>query len=296
MSIISCAVDLMVLVANREYTQNSYVPKIENGILESVEVIGEPPDTLNLSGLDIESIAANAFVDLIHVKMTNLANNSLSSLPQSIFSNLHQLESLSLENNSIEFFEFQPFSGLSNLKHLNISNNPVKLLLEGCLHGLGKTTDISTRFTHEISELRTLVFENIKPQKPRSGTACPKVSTVTEGTPMAILCVEDRIVKKLKPLEDPISESHCKIVNGISVINSLRLSDSGISTFEAGWYRLNMDSIKELNLINNNIIYVTSELLNDLPKNIKTVLLGSNKIVRLVKGIICNEHSQFEFG
>ncbi|XP_043289092.1 leucine-rich repeat-containing protein 15-like [Venturia canescens] len=276
---ISYILDLMVLVSNNEHTQNIYVPKIGHGVLESVEVIGEPPDTLNLSGLGIESIAADAFVDLIHVKMINLANNSLSSLPQSIFSDLHQLESVSLENNSIEFFEFQPFSGLSNLKHLNISNNPVKLLLEGCLYGLSKTTNISTRFTNGISVLRTLVFENIKPQKPRSCTACPKVATVTE---LEKGVFESTSLEKLYLKNNSLRYITSGDFAGLRNLKELDLSNNKIERLDTGIFQ--SMSLDTLYLNNNSLTHIKSGDFAGLHSLIKLDLL-SNKIEQLENGV-----------
>ncbi|XP_043273962.1 protein artichoke-like [Venturia canescens] len=282
----------VVLAAPSEVTRNGYTPKIENGELRSIEIIGEPPRTLDLSGLGFQYIDDNVFKNLSKVKSINLANNSISSISRAIFSDLVELEHLSLADNAISSLQYGQFYNLRNLKFLNISNNPINELDSGHLYGLGKWTNVSARIIGGLWMLESRVFDDISNLEDEYVTwECPVEGEWDGGferNQQEIVCIREGIVEKLELFKpQDVVEPHCKLVKIVGDTFLLSLSNFGISGFVDRWYRLDSGIINGLDLHNNSLM--TVEFLNNLPADITDFDLTNNRIGSLRKGSIRNE-------
>ena len=108
------------------------------------------------------------------------------------------------------------------------------------------------------------------------------------------ICKKKGNVKYLGVLNKNESLScDCSEVEIIHNIGVLSLQQLGISTFKVGWYQLEDLPIRLINLRGNNIVRLTSKMLNDLPDTITTVNLADNKIERLEKGTIECQHLKY---
>lgn len=294
MLIFGCLLIPLVFAAPSESPRENYVPKIEGGVLKSIEVIGEPPESLDLSGHGIRSIEDKIFQNLTRVKRINLGNNLISFLPRSTFSNLRDLEYLCLADNAISSLENGGFSDLSKLKFLNISNNPIRELPQGRFYGLGKSTNISASFPHGLSILHTLMFDFFYDIVMDHPVFCP-VTSRPDVDDQKIVCIRDGVVEKLIPFAE-VMKPHCKLVSclgsGFKWFRRLNLDNLAISEFTSGWYFLYKD-VNVLSVKNNEITDITAEFLNDLPADVQHVDVSNNKIGRLERGIIVNEYLTF---
>ncbi|XP_043289095.1 protein artichoke-like [Venturia canescens] len=282
----------MVLAAPTELPQNLYLPKIENGILKSIEVTGnEPIDTLDLSGLGFAHVDANIFENLTHVKRINLANNGLASLPRTTFSNLTSLEHLSLADNEITSLERGQFAGLANLKFLNISNNPMKRIFPGLLYGLGKSTNISVKLPHGIFVLYNLAFREFNDVYPPEQPIVDRKPPRSNDHNVKGVCIRDGMVEKLVGLWN--WEPHCRVMQNITGDYSepcLNLTNLGISKFAPGWHALNGSYYSGIHFNNNNITSSSLDFMNDLPSFVRGIDFSNNKITNLKKGVIFNNY------
>ncbi|XP_043280846.1 leucine-rich repeat-containing protein 15-like [Venturia canescens] len=105
------------------------------------------------------------------------------------------------------------------------------------------------------------------------------------------ICIQHRRLVSLEVLiEGEVLGSDCTEVKVNSRIHSISLRRFGISTFAKGWYRLKSLPVHFLDLSNNDIVNMTSELLNDLPADVSSVSLADNQIERLEAGIISNKN------
>ena len=320
-----------IVLADEIVLDKNYVITIYNNTLKSIDLTGtlnmieskhrtdeiESKDTLtelNLSGLGLQDINENVFDNLVHLKSLNLANNSLSNLPRFIFSNLTNLENLSLADNDMWYFERGVFVGLSSLKSLNISNNREMLIFMGAgdYFGLPKSCDIFMKgnrfvyinpdvFNPPPDEFLSYPFYN---DTFKNHTIDVQESIISYSTDIILPSVEIDIRVKICKEEGNVNylgvlnkneslSSDCSEVEIIHNMGILSLQQLGISTFKKGWYQLEDLPIRLINLRGNNIVRLTSEMLNDLPDTITTVNLADNKIERLEKGTIECQHLKY---
>ena len=286
-----------ILATEIEVQIDNYVIKFENdtqNTLKRIEVIGDPSEELNLSGLSLEAINMNAFENIHHIKILNLSINSLSLLWENMFTSLTNLEQLHLSHNNIRYLT-KPFVGLSNLKILDLSNNLIMNFRTSDFFGLTKSCVILLKGTINIDTISTELFEN-KSRKSNSfgednSHHFSDDDTYYCGTPIYIkICINDT---KL------ISAEHYtkgeKLASGCGILVShgdgvLSLSLLSIAEFQKGWYKIRDSSIHQIDLSSNHITRLTSEMLNDLPESISIVSIAHNNIERLEKGIIVNKH------
>lgn len=305
----------ITLARSVELRIGDHVARVDENTLKSIRrTENSSSNELNLSSLGLDGIDKNAFNDLEYIKVLDLSNNSLSNLPDFVFANLTSLEHLSLADNAIEDFA-NTFVGLTYLKFLNISNNPIRHLRDSHFFGLTKLCDISTNNLWSIS---TSLFENpfLRDEKLAQEIAKAQAVVKDKGTKKKItavnsgetivqtrsvkvprknlrakVCIEDGSVKLLDVLSNgenlPVGCSAAKVDYENDLVD---LRNLGIARFESGWYRLRGSTITKIRLDNNNIVRVTKDILNDLPKEVTQVSLSDNKIERLVKGVIVNEH------
>ena len=285
MFLLSCLLLPMVLAIEREVEIHNYVLKINDNTLNNIEPTDNRTYELNLSGLGLHRISDHVFDNLSHIKILNLANNSLTVLPEFIFVNLTNLEQLSLADNYIENYA-NAFVGLNNLKYLNISNNPSVELGSGELFGLTRSTIILTKGSAVI---HSDVFDKTSyPSEKQSHINHPSEGPEKHSIKV---CKNKSKLKMVKIFtSNEILEKNCNLGNYHPERQALHLNSIGIETFEKGWYQLQYFPMQNIDLMNNNITRVTSEILNDLPSNIEHLTLAGNRITRLEKGLIKNEH------
>ena len=284
MFLLSCLLLPMVLATESEVKIHNYVLRIKDNTLDSIEPTGHSEE-LNLAGLGLRHISNHVFDNLTHIKILSLANNSLSVVPQFIFANLTNLEQLSLADNYIQKYK-NTFVGLNNLKHLNISNNPKEELRRHKFFILKRSTinpmDDNAFIDSDVFEKTSHLSKDQSNMNHRSeGHKSLSIKVCKEESKFKLVGIFD---------SNDTLESNCYPGSYHVGKQELHLNGIGIETFEKGWYQLQEVLIQTINLMNNNITRVTSEMLNDLPPNIVKLILYGNKITRLEKGVIKNEH------
>ena len=298
MFLLSCLLLVPMILATKIEFQilTNYVIGIdtENGdTLKSIEAIGNLSEELNLSGSGLRITDANALKNVSYIKSLNLSNNTYVVIRKNMFTNFTNLEKLDLSHCNIFVFKMG-YIGLRNLKVLDLSYNQITYLRESEFIGLSKSCVIWLKGNH-IYTMSTKLFDNESrtvasskgnytdlkshahslPGKPKNiikicknGTKLISVEHYTEGEKLASGCSEDEFY-----------------ADGI-----LNLSEKHITEFQKGWYKLGDLSIYCIDLNSNNITRLTSNILNDLPESISSVDFSFNRIERLEKGIIVNEH------
>ena len=262
-------------------------------ILETIEVIGDRSEELNLSRLSLNEINDFAFDNVTHIKILNLTNNSLIWLWENTFANLRNLEQLYLSHNYVSNMKI-PFAGLSNLKFLDFSKNLITDLRASDFFGLTESCVIWLDGDY-IDTMSTEIFEN----KLRT----PDVFIVDHTRPVSNkvihshgprthikICINDT---KSIPAENYTEGKKIALDCGTDIFYAdgvLFLHSLGITEFQKGWYQLRSSRIYHIDLSSNNITFLTNGMLNYLPKRIRIVSLTHNNIVRLEKGIIVNKH------
>ena len=265
--------------------RSEYHPKIDfrwMNILTDIEIIGHPSTYLDLSYKYLKHIEDNAFRNLSHhIKHLNVSHNCLESLGKDTFAGLTNLELLDLSYNVISRIE-NSFSHLSNLKILDLSYNAGKLvpkdffnLTESC-HILLKPIPIPMDVSVSVENAAYASNSNLE--------------HAFEAKTIVKICIHDA---KLISLEHYTNgdqlPSGCR-TDKYYAGGTLNMAELDITEFEKGWYKLRDATIRDIYLGGNRITRLTSEMFNDLPENISSVDLSYNKIVRLEKGIIVNQH------
>ena len=261
--------------------------------MKGIEVIGDRSEELNLSGFRIATVAKDAFKNVSHIRVLNLSNNSLYKLRKAPFASLTNLEHLNLSYNRISEMR-RPFEYLSNLKDLDLSNNQLKELRESDFFGLSTSCVILLQ-DNNIRTISTELFEY------KSCLTHDRVDAKTNNkrdvsfhfNRTIKICINDtQLISVEHYTEGEKLSSGCStVINyGYSVLN---LNELGIAKFQEGWYKLGDSSYSIIDLDLNNITLLTSKMFNHLPASVHSVYLTLNKIERLEKGIIVNEHLRY---
>ena len=281
----------MILVIARG-VEGGYISEYTGArTLGSIKVRGDPSEELNLSGESIVDIKDNAFENVSHIKSLNLSNNYLTELRPSPFASLTNLELLDLSKNAISNMT-RPFAHLSNLKHLDLSYNIMTELMADHFFGLPKSCNIllkentiSFRSDEDLRNKYHLILntEEIRHKHDFSPTSEPYVKICIDAD--RLISVEHQI--RRYEYEDPKNQCNVETFNPDG---SLRLNSLRIVEFQKGWFKLRNSVINHINLYDNYIFNLTSEMFNDLPESVRSVDLTHNKFVSLEKGVIVNKH------
>ena len=286
------------LPSNQAIKICTYVVELENTRWSSVnvkdiEVIGDRSEELNLSGFRIRNVAKDTFKNVSHIRVLNLSNNSLYELHEAPFASLTNLEHLNLSYNCINVMR-RPFLYLSNFKELDLSNNQLKRLKESDFFGLSTLCVILLQHNN-IRTMSTELFEY---------KSCPSHNPVDAKTDNKrdVSLPSNQPIKICINYAQLISVEHYtegeKLSSGCSTVinyahSFLSLNSLGIAKFQEGWYKL-ADSVSyDIHLSSNYITHLTSTIFNDLPASVHGVYLTFNKIERLEKDTIANEHLRF---
>ena len=292
----------MILATKIEVQINNYVVKTDDSILNalvSIEVIDDPPEELNLSGLRLQAIYDNAFENVTHIKILDLSNNSLYCLAEEQFASLTNLELLNLSRTNISRFT-KAFVGLNNLKVLDLSYTKITDLKTSDFFGLPKSCVILLKGNVHVRTISTELFEDESRTVNFTEVNHPQVEdnqrvidndTYYGGKTIHIkICINyTELISAEHYTEDENLASDCVIATS-HLGGVLSLSSLGIGKFRKGWYKLQDLSIHHIDLSSNNITRLTRKVLNDLPESISVVNLAHNNIKRLRRGFIVNEH------
>ena len=281
----------MILANEKEVKPSTHVVKFMSDfphIAESIEVIGDPREVLDLSHHSIVDLTNNVFKNVCHIKMLNLSYNSLPGLRYTTFASLTKLEYLDVSHNNIHKL-IKPFAHLSNLKLLDLSNNDMHNLMTSDFFGLTESCVILLK-GNEISFMSAELFENksysiipIYNQRHKREVSLPFGSSIK-------ICLDNtKLISVEHYTEGEKLPSGCSI-DKYRADGFLRLNSSHIAGFNKRWYKLGNSPIHHIDLSRNHITHLTSKMFNDLPESIHIVDLSHNDIVRLREGIIVNEH------
>ncbi|KAL6440403.1 hypothetical protein ACFW04_003142 [Cataglyphis niger] len=310
-------------------TPSNLILDIYNGILKNIRFVeGSNHAELDLSNSSLRGLEKNTFDNVLDTESLILADNLLTTLPDFVFSNLTRLRSLSLSGNQISNVR-NLFIGLENLRLLDISRNPIQHLGRGHLFGLTKSvkiltdgnilwsisTDVFTNSFLKEEELKRLAATmNQENFMEKSEEKEKKVDSAERDT-------QELVVKPQEVVQSLNKDTRVKICKCDGIVTSLaifekdeelvegcvqvsidvdetrvNLSEQGISGFQKNWYRLRSLPISSLDLSSNEITEITKETLNDLPANLTYVNFLGNRIRRIRRQVIENDHlKRFNF-
>lgn len=271
---------------------------------------------LDLSGLGLRTIHSNAFQNCASARSLDLSNNSISDLPEGVFSPLTNLENLSLANNNIGGRSTRrAFLGLAKLKSLDITNNRLARVLDKeNFAGLTKSCDIFISGSKEFRIISPLAFGKRTDRPSGVDEVVNQTSTNTDikcSQPVS-LYIELQLDTKEPEIDSSVRVEMCTVGDKLEFIDvhdmnatlprtcvrlsiepekpKLMIVETGIKSFERGWFRIRDLPFNSIYIHHNRIDEVTSELLNDLPENIKYFSVQRSNLERLSKGVIVNEH------
>ena len=238
---------------------------------------------VNLDRMDLRYIEDNAFRLLsgIGIDTLILSNNQLTLLRKYTFAGLTDLRVLDLSHNTINQIE-NSFDHLSNLQILDLSHNLLNKLGPKDFFGLTKSYQIHLKGNTELIVMgaRPNVDYNSKTTGERLFGAEIFVK----------ICIHDTKLMSLEHYTHGDRLANDCRADKYYVGDTLDMAKLDITEFEKGWYKITDAPIREIVLSGNRISRLTSEMFNDLPESISSVDLSYNKIVRLEKGIIVNQH------
>ena len=281
----------MILAAGREVQINNYVVKFMSDFpktIESIEIIGNRSEQLNLFNMNIENFADNAFENITYIKFLNLSNNSLSVLRDTPFAILTNLEDLNLSHNNISEMK-KPFANLSNLKLLNLSNTHIQELNASDFFGLTHSCVILVKGSN-ISSMSTEVFKNVTYHSYNFNEKNHSLEVSVPLKSRTKICIENTILISVEFYNKGENLTSSCSADRYYRDGFLHLNSLHIRGFQKGWYKLEDSSIHHIDLSSNNIARLTSAILNDLPESISSVDLAINRLERLRKGIIVNTY------
>ena len=287
-----------ILAAGTELLHQNYTVELTShslsrSTIEGIQVINGPLQELSLSDLNIVNITDNAFKNVSNIKVLDLSHNLLIVLRDTPFAILTKLEHLSLSHNKIVQMK-KPFSHLTNLKVLDLSNNHIRRLNAGDFFGLTESCVILLKHNN-ISSMSTELFKNISTISISAGHFNQRQHirqvSVPPNPSIKICITETRLISVEDYTEGENLTSDCSADRN-HTHGSLSLNSLHITRFEEGWFKVKDSSIHHIDLSSNNITWMTSTILNDLPESIRSVDLAINRFSLLAEGIIENKYLQ----
>lgn len=278
-------------------------------------LVVSPSIDLDLSDLDLRLINGLAFNHCGSVKTLDLSNNWINELAPGIFSRMTSLERLSLANNDIKGKTISgAFRGLPNLRSLDLTHNPLSRILNNDnFVGLTNSCEIHIGISKNFRTLTPQAFGKIENPESKNRTIATEARNCLDR-------LDDRIFEFARPWqgenhEEPFSAVGFKMCTDnttVSLVDSsnvtdtmspncrgilinmngtkLKIHDDTITSFKAEWFRVRNTSVNSIYLHPRAFGNLTSELLNDLPDNIRFFGLKDSKLERLHKGVMANEH------
>jgi len=116
---------------------------------------------LILSGNQIKEIPHDSFLNLANLRHLNLANNKITRIESNGFKTLINLEELNIQKNQIEFIHSSAFSGPHPyLIYLNLSWNKLRHLDKALFYDLTNLQILNCQF-NQIEELNSKIFSTL---------------------------------------------------------------------------------------------------------------------------------------
>ncbi|XP_052896638.1 leucine-rich repeat-containing protein 15-like [Anopheles moucheti] len=141
--------------------KNSFMRKLPETLLNSFREV----ELLELSGLQLEEIAPNAFAYGNHIRELYMGYNNIRVLPQGVFQNMRALELLGLDRNLLEHLPWNIFADTSNLIGLSIVNNILQRIGDNTFKNVKKLENLelsSNNLTYiDLSLIPSLKYGNV---------------------------------------------------------------------------------------------------------------------------------------
>lgn len=284
---------------------------IENGILKSV--IPSPTQDnkfLDLSSFKLCDISPCAFDNVTYVTSLDVTIHRLFNLSENAFSNLTNLERLKIRNLDYpDRINGNQFSELRSLKLLDLSDALKVGFDVNAFSGLPDDCELAINEGVECLEPR---YFGIKSSSHQVGNrALYKYNCTYYPFSLGNLIEQDKKLsnKKTRSVHDHKKNKVC-IVDGLlervesklvddCIDNStapyssiLFLNKKGIKSFKKNWYQISNAHIDNVFIEENKIEGIDENVLNDLPRTVRAVLLNKNRIRSLRNNVICNKNIQ----
>lgn len=136
----------MVILSRKFLGEKFGSGSVLNGLIE-----------LDLRGMDIDSIARDAFTDVPNLVYLWLNDNRLAALEPHTFAHVPYLSRLALHNNQLERIEPHTFASLAQLTRLSLAHNRLARLEPKSLVGLGSLEFLSLN-DNRLDEIGPSVF------------------------------------------------------------------------------------------------------------------------------------------
>ncbi|KAG7202460.1 hypothetical protein KM043_018759 [Ampulex compressa] len=263
--------------------------------------------SLNLANNSLKSLPDFLFSNMTKLEYLSLAENQISKVKY-LFVGLESLRVLNISCNPIVHLRRGHLFGMSR---------SVSILTEGNVFWSISTGVFANSFLKEEEELKDLdgtkagvssmeSYEErekemdsmehdtkvaMRLQEEISGRESRRHSRSTSKDHRLKLCMSEGIVKSLEILaKNEAPAQGCFEVSLDRKNSKVNLRGLGIRGFHEGWYQLQSLSIASVDLSKNEISEITRETLNDLPADLVYVNLLDNRIRRIWRQVIENEH------
>ena len=94
---------------------------------------------------NFNSIAVDAFSDLLNLEILELKSSKLAKLEAKIFQNLNKLKILIINNNKLDQIDPDSFYNLNKLEKLDLSNNHIGMLESKTFQYLNSRSNLKSR-------------------------------------------------------------------------------------------------------------------------------------------------------
>ena len=250
--------------------------------LTNISVSKYPNRIADLNNMHLRYIEDNAFRFFRHIDFLILSNNKLTLLRKDTFAGLTNLKILDLSNNAINRIE-NSFDHLSDLKSLDLSHNLLKKLGPKDFFQLMNSCYI------ELMGNKELIVMDARPNVDYKSSGNTHESLFGAENIVKFCIKDNKLISLEHYIDDYLLESDC-YASRYYLGGTLDMAELDITEFKKGWYKLTDAPIRDILLSGNRITRLTREMFNDLPESISSVDLSYNKIERLEKGIIMNQH------
>ena len=181
---------------------------------------------------DLETVPANAFSEMPHLRDLYLTDNAIDTLHPNAFGDLSELEALNLTYNHIKILEEGVFSGLSSLTSLILQKNALAEVNPGVFDALTSLTYLALQ-SNNIADLDAGTFNKLT------------------GLTSLILS------------ENELSSVHADLFDGLTSLQYISLDYNELSSVDADLFD-GLTSLQHLYFSNNELSSVDADLFDGL--------------------------------
>ena len=218
---------------------------------------------------DLETVPANAFSEMPHLRDLYLTDNAINTLHPNAFGDLSELEALNLTYNHIKILEEGVFSGLSSLTSLVLQNNALAEVNPGVFDALTSLTYLALQ-SNNIADLDAGTFNKL------TGLTSLILSENELSSVHADLFDGLTSLQYLSLDNNELSSVDADLFDGLTSLQHLYFSNNELSSVDADLFD-GFTSLQYLDLHGNNLSSVDADLFDGLT-NLLDLSLDGNEL------------------